>query len=53
MQQKLTIHLYRFMYMVSRGRSKRKKVNVVSGGKMPDDQFLKYSEIAKTLTNGK
>ena len=53
MQQKLTMHLYRFMYMMSRGRSKSKKVCVIGGGKMNDADFEKYSELSKNMTNGK
>ena len=53
MQQKLTIPLLRFMYLICRIRTKRNMVNVNNGGKMDEKEFEKYSEIVKTLTNGK
>ena len=53
MPQRLSIPLLKFMYLISRERTKRCKVAVCRGGVMPENEFIKYSQIAKELTNGR
>jgi hypothetical protein len=51
--QKLSIPLLRFMYVFCRERTKRCKVAVMKGGVMPENEFIKYSEIANQLISKK
>jgi len=44
--QKLSIPLLKFMYLMSRKRSKRNNLCVLKGGKMTESDFQKYNAIA-------
>lgn len=46
MQQKLSIPLLRFIYLMSRKRKKRKSICVLRGARMTESDFIKYNAIA-------
>ena len=53
MEQKLSIPLLRFMYLISRKRKKRNNICVLRGGKMSDEQWEKAMDEVKLLTDKK
>jgi len=51
--QKLSIPLLKFMYLMSRKRSKRNNLCKLGGGKMSESDYLASMEIVKNIQNGK
>ena len=50
-KSKLTIPFLKFMYLVTRKPSKRPKLHCAYGGKMKEEDFIKYNEIINQLKN--
>jgi hypothetical protein len=48
---RIPIRFIKLLYFISRDRTKRGKVAVCRGGRMVEEDFLKYSAIANQLTN--
>ena len=50
-KSKLTIPFLKFMYLVTRKPSKRPKLHCAYGGKMKEEDFIKYSNLINELKN--
>ena len=48
-KSKLTIPFLKFMYLVTRKPSKRPKLHCAYGGKMKEEDFIKYSNLINEL----
>lgn len=47
----LTIHFWKFFYHASRKPSKPRKLHCAYGGKMKEEDFIKYSNLINELKN--